>query len=64
MPSRIKAVLSLIVAVAAIAGYYFQDSLGQVGPSFAALVFGAVAIVSMWIFPEVSHKKGNESQPK
>mgnify|MGYP005839237631 CR=1 FL=1 len=57
MPARIKIVLSVIVALVAIAGYFFQAGLGQVGPSYAALLFGAVAIVAMWIFPEVSHKK-------
>jgi hypothetical protein len=61
MPPRIKFILSIIVAVAAIAGYFFQSGLGQTGPSYAALVFGLIAIVSMWIFPEVSHKKGGDS---
>ncbi len=57
MPPRIKIIVSVIVALVAIAGYFFQASLGQVGPSYAALLFGAIAIVAMWIFPEVSHKK-------
>jgi hypothetical protein len=58
MPPRIKVILSIIVALAAIAGYFFQSALGQTGPSYAALAFGSIAVVSMWIFPEVSHKKG------
>jgi hypothetical protein len=57
MPPRIKILLSIMVAIAAIGGYFFQASIGQIGPSYAALVFGAIAIISMWIFPEVQHKK-------
>ncbi len=65
MPTRIKIMVSIVVALVAIAGYFFQISLGQVGPSYAALLFGAIAIIAMWIFPEVSHKKAGAaaSQP-
>jgi hypothetical protein len=59
MPPRIKILLSVIVAIAAVAGYFFQNGIGQIGPSYAALAFGAIAIISMWIFPEVSHKKSD-----
>lgn len=64
MPARIKVILSVIVALVAIAGYMFQVTLGKVGPSYAALAFGAVAIIAMWIFPEVSHKKSKDTQQK
>ena len=64
MPPRIKAIFSVIVALAAIAGYVFQAGLGHTGPSYAALVFGAISIVSMWIFPEVSRKRSREPPAK
>jgi uncharacterized membrane protein YfcA len=64
MPPRIKIILSVIVALAAVAGYLFQADLGQAGPSYAALVFGVVAVIAMWIFPEVSHKKSKETSPR
>jgi hypothetical protein len=57
MPPRIKFIFSIIVVLTAFAGYYFQAGIGQTGPSYAALAFGLIAVVSMWIFPEVSHKK-------
>jgi membrane protein YdbS with pleckstrin-like domain len=57
MPTRIKIILSLIISVAAIGGYFFQDYLGQVGPKYAALVVGLLMVVGMWIFPEVTGKK-------
>ena len=64
MPSRIKAIFSVIVVLAAIAGYFFQQGAGQIGPSYAALVFGVVAVVSMWIFPEVQRKKKEDTAAK
>ncbi len=64
MPARIKIILSIIVALVAIAGYFFQAGLGQTGPSYAALLFGAIAIIAMWIFPEVSHKKTDDGTGK
>lgn len=60
MPPRIKIILSIVVLAVAVAGYFFQVSLGKVGPSYAALGFGALAVIAMWIFPEVSHKKVKE----
>lgn len=57
MPIRIKIYLSVVVAIVAIAGYFFQRYLEMEAQSYAALFFGFIAIVSMWIFPEVSHKK-------
>ncbi len=64
MPVRIKLIFSIIVAITAIAGYFFQAGLGQTGPSYAALAFGGIALVAMWIFPEVSSKKGADTAAK
>jgi hypothetical protein len=44
--------------------YFIQQSIGKTWPSYAALLFGAIAVVSMWIFPEVSRKKPGETPPK
>ncbi len=57
MPTGVKFIFSIIVVLTAIGAYFFQAGLGHTGPSYAALVFGAIAIVAMWIFPEVSRKK-------
>jgi hypothetical protein len=64
MPPRIKIIISLIVALVAIAAYFIQASIDEVGPSYAALAFGALSIVSMWIFPEVSRDKGKGLEKK
>ena len=57
MPPRIKIILCIVVALVAIVVFFFQASIGQIGPSYAALAFGAISIISMWIFPEVSNDK-------
>ncbi len=64
MPVRIKVLLSIIVALVAFGGYVFQASLGHTWPSYAALLFGGVAVIAMWIFPEVSHKKTDDGARK
>lgn len=64
MPPRIKIIISIIVALVAIAAYFIQASIDEVGPSYAALAFGALSIISMWIFPEVSHGKSKGQEKK
>jgi hypothetical protein len=62
MPARIKFIFSIAVVLTAIAGYFFQAGLGHVGPSYASLGFGAIAVIAMWLFPEVTkNKSGNSS---
>ncbi len=64
MPPRVKLFLSIAVGLTAIAAYFVQQSIGKTGPSYAALLFGAIAVVSMWIFPEVSRKKPGNTPPR
>jgi len=62
MPARIKFIFSIAVVLTAIAAYVFQAGLGHVGPSYASLAYGAIAVVAMWLFPEVTkNKSGNSS---
>ncbi len=56
MPVRIKLAISVFVALIAVAGYFFQDHLGQAGPKYAALFLGALMIGAMWLFPEVKRE--------
>lgn len=58
MPKPIKILLSLIVAIATVGAYLFQDYLGQEGPKYAVLFLGPFMIFGMWLFPEVM-RKGN-----
>lgn len=53
MPTRIKVIISIVVALVGIAAYWFQDGLGHVGPKYAVVALGVVMIAAMWLFPEV-----------
>ncbi len=64
MPVRIKLAISLAVALIAIAGYFFQDHIGQVGPKYAVLLLGALMIGAMWLFPEVKREAPAREQEK
>jgi len=61
MPNDVKAAVSLIVMIVAIALAYWSPS--PIRPQFATFVLGTAAfmVVAMWIFPEAASKK---SAPK
>jgi len=58
MPYHIKLGLSIMVALAALGGWFYMRHLGQVGPQWALTFLGPFAVGSMWIFPEVMRTKG------
>jgi hypothetical protein len=58
MPFPIKLALSVAVVLVAVAAYYYQSSLGQVGPKYAVLFLGVFMVAAMWVFPEVTRKEG------
>lgn len=53
MPNHVKLAISVVVSLAAIAGYVFQDNLGQAGPKYAVLFLGVLMVGALWLFPEV-----------
>ena len=62
MPTRVKLVLSLLVALAAFGGWLFMSHLGQTGPHWALTFLGPFAVGSLWIFPEVMRAKPGKRQ--
>ncbi len=54
MPFRVKFPLTLIVALVAIAGWFYMGWLGQAGPQWAVAFLGPFMVVALWIFPEVA----------
>lgn len=59
MPNDVKAVLSVITILAALAYGYWEATVGH-GVSFTyVLVFGIFAVIAMWVFPEAGVKKGD-----
>lgn len=59
MPFPIKLGLSVVVFLIALATFYVQDSVGHVGPKYAALFLGVFMVAAMWIFPEVTRKESS-----
>ncbi|MGA0560991.1 hypothetical protein ACO2RV_00985 [Ancylobacter sp. VNQ12] len=57
MPTLVKLTISLIVILAAAAGYALQAHLGQAGPKYAVLFLGLFMVIAMWLFPEVNRKE-------
>src|ERR1700761_2098287 len=56
MPFPIKTGLSIIVLLVALAGYFYQDSIGMHGRKVPILSLAPFMVVAMWIFPEVPRK--------
>jgi hypothetical protein len=59
MPFRIKMGLTVVVLLAATAGWFFMGHLGKTGPQIALLFLGPFTAVSLWIFPEVMRSKAD-----
>jgi hypothetical protein len=47
MPFPIKMGLTIIVILVAAGAYFYQDSIGQVGPKYAVLFLGIFMAVAM-----------------
>ena len=58
MPHRIKLGLSLLVVVVALIAAWFEHGRGNAPAQYAVLFLGAVMVVAMWLFPEVSRRDG------
>ena len=54
MPFRVKFPLTLMVALVAIASWFYMGYLGQTGPQWALVFLGPFTVISLWIFPEVT----------
>ncbi len=64
MPFPIKFGLSVAVALAAIAGWFYMGYLGQSGPQWALAFLGPFSVVSLWIFPEVMRNRSDGRTPR
>lgn len=64
MPFPIKVGLSVAVALAALAGWFYMRHLGQTGPQWAVAFLGPFMVVSLWIFPEVMRTRSDGRTPR
>ena len=59
MPSDVKAILSLITLVVAVAFAYWERASGNDHLFWFVVGFGIFAVIARWVFPEaVGGKKG------
>ncbi len=56
MPSNIKLILSLVVALVGLAANLLERSLGNPTVGLIAGLLAVFMILSMWIFPEARRK--------
>jgi len=61
MPSDVKAILSLITLVVAVAFAYWERASGNAHLFWFVIGFGVFAVIAMWVFPEAVGKKGGNS---
>lgn len=61
MPFPIKMGLTVVIGLAAIAGWFFMGQLGKTGPQIALLFLGPFTMGSLWIFPEVMRSKADNT---
>jgi len=63
MPSEVKAALSLVTLLVAIAFAYWERTAGNDHLSWFVIGFGVFAVLAMWVFPEAVGKKGDKPKP-
>jgi hypothetical protein len=59
MPNDVKAIVSVVTLLAALAFTWWEASVAQAVPAWIIIGFAVFAVVAMWIFPEAGVKKGD-----
>jgi hypothetical protein len=59
MPNDVKAIVSIVTLVAALAFAYWEATIGHAVPAWFVVAFAVFAVIAMWIFPEAGVKKGD-----
>ena len=62
MPSDVKAILSLITLMVAVAFAYWESASGNGHLFWLVIGFGVFAVIAMWVFPEAVGKNGGKGQ--
>jgi hypothetical protein len=63
MPSDVKAILSAITLVVAIAVAYWESASGNGHLFWFVIGFGIFAVAAMWVFPEAVGKDAGQKKP-
>jgi len=59
MPNDVKAMVSAVTLIAALAFAYWEATAAQAVPAWFIIGFAIFAVIAMWIFPEAGVKKGD-----
>ena len=59
MPNDVKAIVSVVTLLAALAFAYWEATIGKAVPAWFVIGFAIFAVIAMWIFPEAGVKKGD-----
>ncbi|MBN9276251.1 MAG: hypothetical protein J0I57_01265 [Hyphomicrobium sp.] len=59
MPNDVKAIVSVVTLLAALAFAYWEATVARTVPAWFVIGFAIFAVVAMWIFPEAGVKKGD-----
>jgi hypothetical protein len=62
MPNDVKAGLSALTLLIAIAYAYWERSSGRLDLFWFVIVFAVFAVVAMWVFPEAQGGKGGREK--
>ena len=58
MPNEIKAIVSVITILVALAIAYWESTNGRMDLAWIVIGTGIFMVIAMWIFPEAGVKKG------
>ena len=64
MPNDVKAIVSVITLIVAYLFARWEATTGKPHLYWFIILFGAFAVVAMWVFPEASVKKGDMPEKK
>jgi hypothetical protein len=56
MPTNIKIILTLLVALTAVGAHYYQAAIGQPITPWVVLGLGVFMIIALWLFPDAKGK--------
>jgi hypothetical protein len=62
MPNDVKAGLSVVTLLIAIAYAYWERTSGRPDLFWFAIIFAVFAVVAMWVFPEAQGGKGGRDK--
>ena len=57
MPNHIKVIISILVLIVAMVGFYFDHQAGAGIEKWVLLLLGPLMVGAIWVFPEAKQKK-------